>query len=107
MPEKRARRKVTTLREAIASFLEVSGLGHRSRQNQVWEAWCEAVGPETAKHTRLARIIRRGVLTAEVDSSGLLAELSGFHKGRILDVLHEKVRRIHIADIRFKLGSGF
>ena len=98
---------VHTLREAISSFLQSSGLARQSLQDQVGRAWCEIVGPDAAKHTRLARVIRRGVLSVEVDSPALLAELSGFRKAEILAAIQDRVRRKHIEDIRFQLGSGF
>jgi len=71
------------------------------------QAWCEAVGAETARHTRLSRTLKRGVLHVEVNSSALLGELSGFRKAEILAVLREKVTQQYIEDIRFKLGTGF
>ncbi|HUW58871.1 MAG TPA: DUF721 domain-containing protein [Planctomycetota bacterium] len=100
-------RPVYTLREAIASFLDRSGLGRQGLHDQVGRAWCEIVGAETARHTRLSRTIRQGVLRVEVDSPALLAELSGFRRDEILRGLQEKIRRKHIEDIRFKLGSDF
>ena len=107
MTRKGPGKAVFTLREAIASFMERSGLGRQGLQDQVSRTWCEIVGPETARHTRLSRTIRQGVLRVEVDSPALLAELSGFRKPEILQALQEKVRRKHIEDIRFKLGTGF
>lgn len=98
---------IHTLREAIASFMERSGLSRQGLQDQVNRAWCDIVGVETARHTRLSRTIRRGVLRVEVDSPTLLAELSGFRKAEILTGLQERVKRKHIEDIRFKLGADF
>ena len=106
MRPERHRRPIHTLREAVASFLETSGLSRQTLQDQVDRAWCDIVGPEIARHTRLARIIRGGVLRVEVDSSALLGELGGFRKGELLRGLQERVRRKHIEDIRFKLSSG-
>jgi len=100
-------REVHTLREAIASFMERSGLSRQTLQDQVSRTWCEIVGVETAKHTRLSRSIRRGVLQVEVDSPALLSELSGFRKADILRQLQEQIKRKHIEDLRFKLSSGF
>lgn len=104
---RRGRRPVHTLRDAITSFMEISGLGRRSLQDQLGRAWCEAVGPDAAAHTRLSRIIRRGVLSVSVDSPALLGELSGFRKAAILKVLRETVKRTYIEDIRFRLAAGF
>ena len=99
-------RSIHTLREAITSFLEVSGLSRQTFQDRMGRAWCEIVGLETAKHTRLSRTLRRGVLLVEVDSAALLAELSGFQKTQILTALRDKVKQKYIEDIRFKLGVG-
>lgn len=107
MESGRRSRPIHTLRDAIASFLEASGLGHQTLQNQVSRTWCEVVGPEAARHTRLSRTLKGGVLRVEVDSPALLAELSSFRKPEILRRMQELVRRKHIEDIRFKLGAGF
>lgn len=100
------RRAVHTLREAVASFLETSGLGRQTLSDQVARAWREIVGEEVAAHTKLARTIRGGVLRVEVDSASLLGELAGFRKPELLAGLQERVRRKHIEEIRFKLSSG-
>jgi predicted nucleic acid-binding Zn ribbon protein len=101
------RRPIHTLRDAIASFLETSGLARATLSDQVGRAWCEILGPEIAKHTRLSRTLRRGTLNVEVDSPALLGELSGFRKAEILRGLQERIKRKHIEDVRFKLGTGF
>ena len=107
MPRRGTWESVHTLRDAIASFMETSGLGRQTLQDQVSRAWCEVVGAQTARHTRLSRTIRQGILRVEVDSPTLLAELDGFRKAEILHGLHDRVKRKHIEDIRFKLGTGF
>jgi len=105
MSAPRKRRPISTLKDAINSFLRKSGLDRLTAHDQLDRAWVEAVGPEVARHTRMSRTIRRGVLNVEVDSSVLLAELGGFRKPEILLVLREQFRREYIEDIRFKLGS--
>jgi predicted nucleic acid-binding Zn ribbon protein len=101
------RRPVHTLREAIASFMETSGLSRATLSDQIGRAWVDILGPEIARHTRLSRTIHKGVLHVEVDSSALLGELSGFRRAEILKGLQERVKRQHISDLKFKLGSGF
>lgn len=105
MCAQRKRRPIATLKDAIQSFLQQSGLSRLAVQDQLGRAWTEALGPQIASHTRISRTIRRGVLNVEVDSSALLAELSGFRKPEILAVLRERFKREYIEDIRFKLGS--
>jgi predicted nucleic acid-binding Zn ribbon protein len=99
------RRRVFSLQEAIASFMEHSGFSKRTFQDRIGRAWCEILGAETARHTRLARTVKRGVLEVQVDSPALLAELSGFRKAEILKALQEQVTQVFIEDIRFRLGS--
>ncbi len=101
------KRPVHTLREALAWYLESSGLGRAALADQIGRAWVDIVGPQIAKHTRLARVIRKGVLSIEVDSSSLLQELDGFRRAEILKGLQDRVKRKHIEDLRFRLGSGF
>ena len=107
MSSDRGRRKIATLREAVASFMETSGLSKQTVSDQIGRAWRDILGAETAKHTRLSRTLTKGTLTVEVDSSALLSELSGFRKAELIAGLQERVKRKHIEDIRFRLGSGF
>ena len=100
-------RSVHTLRDAIASFMESSGLSRATVTDQIGRAWVEILGPEIAKRTRLSRTIHKGVLHVEVASPALLGELSGFRRAEILKGLQERVKRKHIEDLKFKLGSGF
>ena len=101
------RRPVRTLGEALEMFMKSSGLANAATSDQIGRAWLEILGPETARHTRLSRTIKKGVLQVEVDSPSLLGELSGFRRAEILQGLRERVKRRFIEDIRFKLGSGF
>ncbi len=54
--------------------------GARSKIRTMWET---AAGPELAQETRPSTL-RRGVLTVEVRSASLLAELSGFRTAEML-----------------------
>ena len=100
------RRPVHTLREAVASFLETSGLARQTLADQIGRAWLDIVGAEVAAHTKLARTIHGGVLRVEVDSATLMGELAGFRRPALLKGLQERVRRKHIEEIRFELSSG-
>ena len=100
------RRPVRTLREALAGFLESSGLDRVAVTDQIGRAWVDVLGPEIAKRTRLGRAIRANVLDVEVDSPSLLQELKGYRKAEILEGLRARVKRQYIEDIRFKLGTA-
>jgi predicted nucleic acid-binding Zn ribbon protein len=99
------RRPVRSLREALAGYLETSGLARAGLTDQIGRAWVDMLGPAIANRTRLARTIRANVLDVEVDSPALLQELKGFRKAEILEGLRARVKRQYIEDIRFKLGA--
>lgn len=99
--------RIVTIAEAISSFMKQSGLTRKMRHDSLGRAWCEIIGVDLAEHTRLSRKIDKGVLRVEVDSSALLAELSGLRKTEIIRELNEKVKSIYIEDVRFRLGSNF
>ena len=97
--------RVVPISEAIDSFMKQSGLTRKMRHDLLGRAWCEIIGVDQADHTRLSRKIERGVLKVEVDSSALLAELSGLRKAEIIQKLNEQVKSVYIEDIKFRLGS--
>jgi len=66
--------------------------------------WQEVVGPEIAAHTRVLGFSRR-VLTIGVDSSALLAELSGFYRGGLLESLQSGEKPLAITDLRFEVDA--
>ncbi len=55
----------------------------KRRGSAIARLWEQAAGPELAKETRPATL-RRGVLTVEVRSASLRAELSGFRTQEFL-----------------------
>lgn len=61
----------------LKTFLRQSGLGARRRDEAVFGAWNEAVGPEMARRAVPVRF-RRGELLIEVDSAPRLQELKNF-----------------------------
>ena len=97
--------RVIPISEAIDSFMNQSGLTRKMRHDSLGRAWCEILGDDLAEHTRLSRKIQRGVLKVEVDSSALLAELSGLRKAEIIRKLNEQVKSVYVEDIKFRLGS--
>ncbi len=85
----------------LTRYLEAAGLDRPQTMRRLSDAWCQAVGPETAAHTRLTGF-RKNVLEVEVDSAARLHELASFHKRAILARLGETLRSAHVADIRFR-----
>jgi predicted nucleic acid-binding Zn ribbon protein len=69
----------------------------------VESAWVRAAGPELAEATRTATL-RRGVLTVDVRSASLLAELQGFRREELLARLLGADPSGRITGLRFRLG---
>ena len=94
-----ARGGVTTVGEAIQSFLRSAGLDAHRRDGRVVRAWSEAVGTQLARRARAVRF-RDGELTVEVSSAAHLQELAGFtgeaYRVRANEILGaETIRRVH------------
>jgi predicted nucleic acid-binding Zn ribbon protein len=66
--------------------------------------WIEVAGGETAAHSWPKRL-RLGVLTVEVDSSALLAELAGYRQAELLRRLACGERPLSIRALRFVLSE--
>jgi predicted nucleic acid-binding Zn ribbon protein len=67
--------------------------------------WTEVAGEEAATHS-WPRSVRRGVLTVEVESSALLAELAGYRKAEILRGLTAGEDALGVRDLKFRLAEG-
>jgi predicted nucleic acid-binding Zn ribbon protein len=74
----------------------------RSAVGRARKMWVAAAGEETAAHS-WPRNVRRGVLTVEVDSSALLAELAGYRRAALLGAL---AGGLGIRDLRFVLAEN-
>jgi predicted nucleic acid-binding Zn ribbon protein len=75
----------------------------RRRRSAIAAAWDRAAGPELALETRPATL-QRGVLTVEVKSTSLLAELQGFRRDELLSRLLEADPSARITGLRFRPG---
>jgi predicted nucleic acid-binding Zn ribbon protein len=76
----------------------------RSLIARVRRRWAEVAGEEVAAHS-WPRALRRGVLTVEVDSSALRAELAGYRRPGILQLLAAGPRPLSVRDLRFVLST--
>ena len=93
--------------DLLKKYLKQRGIEKLLRFRKIYEFWSEAVGEELAAQTRVVAL-RRNVLTIEVASSPLLAELAGYRKQELLEALRkclaEAKRKQYIDDLIFKLG---
>ncbi len=91
------------LGEILSRLFAARGWGRRQGRLRLETAWQEAVGPETAAHTRVGAL-RRGVLEVTVDQAVLLQELAHFHKRRLLEALRARLPELTLTDLRFRAG---
>ena len=84
------------IKEVMGEFAPVVGaagsgggsdrIGAMSRLEELQDLWKRVVGSQIAEHTSVVRY-RRGVMTVEVDSTPLMAELGGFAKAQLTEGL--------------------
>jgi hypothetical protein len=67
--------------------------------------WSRTVGEALAVHS-WPRSLRRGLLTVEVDSSSLLAELGGYRRTELVDRLTAEPEPLGVREIKFVLAEG-
>ena len=96
-----------TMREVVQELLKEISPTVRGKPamslRRLERMWNEVVGEELTRWTRVVRY-RGGVLTVEVDSSPLLAELSGFAREGLLEHLAAQgLEGIH--ELKFKPGA--
>lgn len=91
------------LGQALARFLERSGIAERIEEAAIVPEWDERVGPAIAEVTRPLRT-SRGTLFVAVRSSAWLMELK-MMEGEILRRLNEGRERGRIERIRFLMDE--
>lgn len=89
--------------EILSRLFTARGWGRRQERLRLEEAWAEAAGPETARHTRVGGC-RRGVLEILVDNGVLLQELAHYEKRRLLERLRGRLPGMAITDLKFRAG---
>ena len=103
-PEAVPKRGMEPLADVLAGVVR-QVTGKRARvADEIASAWQDVVSDRVCQHTRPVGM-RRGVLTIEVANSVLLQELAAFRKEWILNGLRQRVRRVYINDLRFRLGG--
>jgi predicted nucleic acid-binding Zn ribbon protein len=80
------------------------GRRNRSLIARARRKWTSVAGEETARHSWPKRV-RAGVLTVEVDSGALLAELAGYRREEILRGLNEGKDALGARQVKFVLAE--
>jgi predicted nucleic acid-binding Zn ribbon protein len=98
------RGKPTPLAEALAAYLQRSGLGDRIEETSVLDDWAGRVGPRIAAVATPVQV-GDGVLVVAVDSSAWLMELR-LMETEIRQRLNEGRETGRVRRIRFVLADG-
>jgi predicted nucleic acid-binding Zn ribbon protein len=92
------------LGEILSRLFVARGWGRRQARLQLEQAWMEAIGPQGAKHTRVAGL-RRGILEVTVSNAVLLQELAHYRKRTLLEQLRSRLPGTTVTDLRFRVGT--
>jgi hypothetical protein len=87
----------------LPRVLRESGFTQHRRRGGLAEAWARAAGEALAAETRPATL-RSGVLTVEVRSAALLAELAGFRTAEMFSRFVAVDPSGRVRELRFRLG---
>ncbi len=93
------------LSRVLGELIALRGYARQGAQTELEQVWQGVVGPEYAGKTR-AVAIRRGVLHVHVQHAVLVAELTSYHRERVVRALAEQHPRLKIKDVKFRLDSG-
>jgi predicted nucleic acid-binding Zn ribbon protein len=80
------------------------GMRSPRRGRGLEDAWARAAGPALAAESRPATL-RQGVLTVEVRSASLLAELASFRTQELLGRLTAEDPSGRVRGLRFRMGA--
>lgn len=89
--------------QILPRVLRESGFTRRPRRGGLAVSWAKAAGETLAAETRPATL-RSGVLTVEVRSAALLAELAGFRTAEMLSRFVAEDPSGRVRELRFRLG---
>jgi len=89
--------------QILPSVLEGLKINYDQQPQRVLEMWPEIIGPKLAPMTR-AVSFKKGVLMVKVKSSTLYSLLGQHEKLRIIKKLQDKLKKITIRDIVFRIG---
>ena len=100
---KKERSKQKSIENIVKEIIkDLSGKG-RVSEEEIGRAWEEAAGHKAAAHTKPV-LIKKSVLTVNVDNSGWLYELT-IKKGKLLSKLDGKIRGKQLKGLRFRIGE--
>ena len=88
--------------QALSELIVRRGWARSAGDQQLQDAWKQAVGAKFAQRTRVLGV-RDGVLRVGVAHAALLSELESFHKQEILERIRSVRPDFRIRDLKFLL----
>lgn len=93
-----------SLGEALSELIALRGLARARGDADLLKAWIDVAGREVAKQSRPLSL-QRGTLVVAVSQAGLLAELAGFHKQKLLQEFKLKYAKMNVKNLKFRLDG--
>lgn len=93
------------LGDVISHLFALRGYGRTQTGRQLVDIWRMVAGETIAGCTRVQGV-KAGVLQVGVQSSAMLQELQGFHKGSLLEALQRNHADLGLRDIKFRLNQS-
>jgi predicted nucleic acid-binding Zn ribbon protein len=87
----------------VPAVMKQLGLEQRLQQSQVFYLWADIVGSDIARHAHPVSL-RNGLLVVAVDHPVWLQELVRYDKAIILQKVRERIGKIAVRDICFRIG---
>jgi predicted nucleic acid-binding Zn ribbon protein len=100
---KRKTKKPLEIKSVVETVLQKLQKKEQGAKGEIVKAWYAAIDSDAPKHAKPI-LLRKKVLTIEVDSSGWLYMLN-LKKRDMLDKIRKVVGRDKIEDIRFRMGE--
>ena len=90
------------MRDALSTYLKVSGLDRKMGTVEIFDVWNRACGSSMAAHSKPVQF-RNGTLTVEVSSAPHLHELAGFQGETFRHAANKMLDKPRIRRVDFKL----
>lgn len=104
LPEKSLGKDFQPVSRLLEKQIAELGLTERMVEDQLVEAWNDAVGKPIADLSKPVQL-KRGQLVVAVAQPALLYDLERFHKQEILRRMQERFGSGTVREIRFRVGS--
>jgi predicted nucleic acid-binding Zn ribbon protein len=102
-PAEAPARPASGLDHLVPKVVKGLGLEQRLHESQVFFHWADIVGKDIAGHAQ-PMSLKNKLLVVAVDHPGWLQELSRYHKPLLLQKVRDRIGKLAIRDIVFRIG---